>query len=94
DTTGQALQPLGPEVAEGLHAGMRSAGQAKAIDDCLDALPGWVSAERRADVEKRLADYAPQVRVKDLRGIFDRMLAYIDPDGAKPREETPRTDYS
>ncbi|WP_434965234.1 DUF222 domain-containing protein, partial [Brevibacterium casei] len=94
DTTGQALQPLCPEVAEGLHAGMLSAGQAKAIDDCLDDLPGWVSAEQRADVEKRLVDYAPQVRVKDLRGIFDRMLAYIDPDGAKPREETPRTDYS
>ncbi|MDH5149753.1 HNH endonuclease signature motif containing protein, partial [Brevibacterium casei] len=94
DTTGQALQPLCPEVAEGLHAGMLSAGQAKAIDDCLDDLPAWVSAEQRADVEKRLVDYAPQVRVKDLRGIFDRMLAYIDPDGAKPREETPRTDYS
>ncbi|MEW1987994.1 DUF222 domain-containing protein [Brevibacterium casei] len=94
DTTGQALQPLCPEVAEGLHAGVLSAGQAKAIDDCLDDLPAWVSAEQRADVEKRLVDYAPQVRVKDLRGIFDRMLAYIDPDGAKPREETPRTDYS
>ncbi|MEW1987368.1 DUF222 domain-containing protein [Brevibacterium casei] len=94
DTTGQALQPLCPEVAEGLHAGVLSAGQAKAIDDCLDDLPGWVSAEQRADVEKRLVDYAPQVRVKDLRGIFDRMLAYIDPDGAKPCEETPRTDYS
>nr|WP_227007174.1 HNH endonuclease signature motif containing protein [Brevibacterium casei] len=94
DTTGQALQPLCPEVAEGLHAGVLSAGQAKAIDDCLDDLPAWVSAEQRADVEKRLVDYAPQVRVKDLRGIFDRMLAYIDPDGAKPCEETPRTDYS
>ncbi|WP_255248962.1 DUF222 domain-containing protein, partial [Brevibacterium casei] len=94
DTTGQALQPLCPEVAEGLHTGMLSAGQAKVIDDCLDDLPAWVSAEQRADVEKRLVDYAPQVRVKDLRGIFDRMLAYIDPDGAKPREETPRTDYS
>ncbi|RAA69546.1 HNH endonuclease, partial [Burkholderia multivorans] len=34
------------------------------------------------------------VRVKDLREIFGRMLACIDPDGAKPREETPRTDYS
>ncbi|EKU48379.1 HNH endonuclease signature motif containing protein [Brevibacterium casei] len=94
DTTGQALQPLCPEVADGLHAGVLSAGQAKAIDDCLDDLPAWVSAEQRADVEKRLVDYAPQVRVKDLRGIFDRMLAYIDPDGAKPREETPRRDYS
>ncbi|WP_240941104.1 DUF222 domain-containing protein, partial [Brevibacterium sp. LS14] len=94
DTTGQALQPLCPEVADGLHAGVLSAGQAKAIDDCLDDLPAWVSAEQRADVEKRLVDYAPQVRVKDLRGIFDRMLAYIDPDGAKPCEETPRTDYS
>lgn len=94
DTTGQALEPLCPEVAEGLHTGKLSAGQAKAIDDCMNDLPDWVTAEQRADVEKQLVDYAPTVRVKDLRGIFDHMLAYIDPDGEEPREETPRTDYS
>ncbi|GAA3836280.1 hypothetical protein KACC15558_17910 [Brevibacterium ammoniilyticum] len=92
--SGQRLAPLCPEVADGLHNGSLSAGQAKAIDDCMSDLPDWVSPEKRAEVEKQLVDYAPQVRVRDLRGIFDHMLGYLDPDGKRPREETPRADYS
>ncbi|MCM1013355.1 DUF222 domain-containing protein, partial [Brevibacterium sp. XM4083] len=94
DLAGQALEPLCPEVSEALHTGALSAGQAKTIDDCLAALPDWVSPGQRADVEKRLVAYAPTVRVTDLRAIFTRMLGYIDPDGKKPVEETPRSDYS
>ncbi|MFE2656505.1 MULTISPECIES: HNH endonuclease signature motif containing protein [Brevibacterium] len=94
DLAGQALKPLCPEVSEALHTGALSAGQAKTIDDCLAALPDWVSAEQRADVEKRLVAYAPTVRVSDIRAIFNRMLGYIDPDGKKPVEETPRSDYA
>ncbi|GAA1816879.1 MULTISPECIES: HNH endonuclease signature motif containing protein [Brevibacterium] len=94
DLAGQALKPLCPEVSEALHAGALSAGQAKTIDDCLAALPDWVSPEQRADVEKRLVGYAPTVRVTDIRAIFNRMLGYIDPDGKKPVEETPRSDYA
>lgn len=92
--SGQRLAPLCPEVADGLHSGSLSAGQAKAIDDCMRDLPEWVSPEKRAEVEKQLVDYAPQVRVRDLRGIFDHMLGYLDPDGKRPREETPQADYS
>lgn len=94
DMTGQALEPLCPQVSEGLHNGSLSAGQAKAISDCMKDLPNWVTPEQRTDVEQRLVGNAPGVRVGDLRGIFDRMLAYIDPDGAEPREETKRSDYS
>nr|WP_249356766.1 HNH endonuclease signature motif containing protein [Brevibacterium sp. 2SA] len=94
DLAGQALEPLCPEVSEALHTGALSAGQAKTIDDCLAALPDWVSPGQRADVEKRLVAYAPTVRVTDIRAIFHRMLGYIDPDGKKPVEETPRSDYS
>ena len=94
DIAGQALEPLCPEVSEALHTGALSAGQAKTIDDCLAALPDWVSPEQRADVEKRLVAYAPTVRVSDIRAIFNRMLGYIDPDGKKPVEETPRSDYA
>ncbi|MFC9444563.1 DUF222 domain-containing protein, partial [Brevibacterium sp. NPDC056947] len=94
DLAGQALKPLCPEVSEALHTGALSAGQAKTIDDCLAALPDWVSPEQRADVEKRLVGYAPTVRVTDIRAIFNRMLGYIDPDGKKPVEETPRSDYA
>ncbi len=84
DTTGQALEPLCPEVAEGLHTGKLSAGQAKAIDDCMNDLPDWVTAEQRADVEKQLVDYAPTVRVKDLRGIFDTCLPTSTRTGRSP----------
>lgn len=94
DMAGQALPPLYPVVADALHAGTISAAQATVIEDCMRKLPTWVSQAVRADVETRLVDNAPKVRLKDLREIFGKLMGYIDPDGAEPNDSTDRSAYN
>ncbi|WP_339391282.1 DUF222 domain-containing protein [Brevibacterium metallidurans] len=93
DITGQAMPPLNPTVANGLHDGMLSEGQASVIAECMKRLPTWVSAELRAETEAKLVSEARKVRVSDIREIFQRMLDIIDPDGKEPSESRDRDDY-
>ncbi len=93
DITGQAMPPLNPTVANGLHDGMLSEGQASVIAECMKRLPTWVSAELRAETEAKLVSEARKVRVSDIREIFQRMLDIIDPDGMEPSESRDRDDY-
>lgn len=93
DMTGQARGPLNPIVADGLHTGVLSAGQATAINDCLSKLPTWISQDVRTQVETDLVAKAPLVRVFDLRRIFSAILERIDPDGTEPVEPQDRCDY-
>ncbi|WP_246490489.1 HNH endonuclease signature motif containing protein [Brevibacterium oceani] len=93
DFTGQALPPLYPLVAEALHAGTISAGQATVIESCLKKVPAWADQTVRTDIENRLVTNAPKVRLKDLRAIFDRLMGHIDPDGSEPLEPTDRSKY-
>ncbi len=91
--SGQAVEPLCPVVAESVHAGVLSAGQAGVIGECLQKLPTWVSPQVRAETEKTLVEHAPQVRVTDLRVIFTRLLDEIDPDGQEPADGLDRSRY-
>ncbi|WP_169253537.1 HNH endonuclease signature motif containing protein [Brevibacterium sp. 'Marine'] len=94
DMAGQALPPLYPVVADALHAGTISAAQASVIEDCMRKLPTWVSQAVRTDVETRLVDNAPKVRLKDLREIFGKLMGYIDPDGEEPKDSGDRSAYN
>ncbi len=91
--SGQSVEPLCPVVAEGLHAGVLSAGQAAVIGECLQKLPTWVGPQVRTETERTLVDHAPQVRVSDLRVIFTRLLSEIDPDGQEPKDVQDRSHY-
>ncbi|WP_252199239.1 DUF222 domain-containing protein [Brevibacterium sp. RIT 803] len=91
--TGQAQPPLFPMVADAFNEGRLSADQARVIKDCLTKLPTWVSQDNRDYAESTLVEKAPSVRVHDLRAIFARILAHIDPDGQEPTDATDRTMY-
>lgn len=91
--TGQPQAPLFPMVADAFNDGRLSADQARVIKDCLKKLPTWVSQDDRDYAESTLVDKAPSVRVHDLRAIFARILAHIDPDGREPADSTDRTMY-
>lgn len=93
DMAGQSRGPANPIVANGLHTGVLSAGQATVINDCLSKLPIWISAEVRTKVESDLVEKAPRVRVSDLRSIFNAILARIDPDGEEPKLPPDRDQY-
>lgn len=93
DMSGQALPPLFPIVADALHAGTISAAQASLIEDCMRRLPTWVNQSVRTDVESRLVQNAPKVRLKGLREIFGKLMGYIDPDGEEPKDSENRSAY-
>jgi hypothetical protein len=90
---GQPLEPEHPLVAEQLHLGTLPAEHLTVIEDCLKALPAWVDHETKSRVEADLVKYAKSVTVSELRDIFRRMLALIDPDGAEPLDPSDRSAY-
>ncbi|MFE1082631.1 DUF222 domain-containing protein [Brevibacterium sediminis] len=90
---GQSLEPEHPLVAEQLHLGTLPAEHLTVIEDCLKALPAWVDHETKSRVETDLVKYAKSVTVSELRDIFRRMLALIDPDGAEPLDPSDRSAY-
>ncbi|SMY02662.1 MULTISPECIES: HNH endonuclease signature motif containing protein [Brevibacterium] len=91
--TGQPQAPVYPIVADAFNEGRLSADQASLIKDCLKSLPTWVSQANCDYAETTLVEKAPSVRVHDLRAIFARILAHIDPDGQEPVDATDRTMY-
>ncbi|MGO2863303.1 MAG: DUF222 domain-containing protein [Brevibacterium sp.] len=91
--TGQPQAPVYPIVADAFNEGRLSADQARVIKDCLKALPTWTSQANCDYAETILVEKAPSVRVHDLRTIFARLLAHIDPDGQEPVDATDRTMY-
>ena len=90
---GQALPPLRPVMADKLHDGTLSAGQVAVIEECMQKLPSWIDPAISARAEEELVEYAKTVSVADLREIFRRMLAHIDPDGAEPKDPSDRSSY-
>ncbi|WP_449495034.1 DUF222 domain-containing protein [Brevibacterium zhoupengii] len=92
--TGQPQAPLFPTVADAFNEGSLSADQARVIKDLLKKLPTWVSQANRDYAETTLVEKAPRVRVHDLRAIFARILAHIDPDGQEPVDATDRSMYT
>ncbi len=93
DFSGQSLDPKFPLVAAGLMNGTLSAIQAGIIVQCLKKLPARVGAEEREQAEKLLVEHAPGVRVRDIRVLFEEILAWADPDGDQPDETPARDEY-
>ncbi|WP_309131534.1 DUF222 domain-containing protein [Brevibacterium sp.] len=93
EISGQSREPEFPQVAAGLRCGRLSANQASVIAECLRKLPGWVSGEQRVEAERVLVENAPAVRVRDIRLLFEEVLAWIDPDGSVPDEEPRAEEY-
>ncbi len=91
DISGQSREARFPLVAAGLMAGTLSAIQAGVITQCLRKLPGWAGDDERVEAERLLVAHAPTVRVRDIRLLFEEILAWIDPDGQLP-DETPNPD--
>ncbi|MDN6747137.1 MAG: HNH endonuclease [Brevibacterium sp.] len=91
--TGEAQPPLYPKVADAFNEGRLSSDQATVIKDCMKKLPTWTNEENRDYAETTLVEKAPSVRVYDLRAIFARILAHIDPDGKPPTDATDRSMY-
>lgn len=93
NTNGQALPPQHPVVADKLHDGTLSTDQVTTIEACLADLPFTATEDMKAQVEADLVAYAPKVAVRELREIFRRILAHLDPDGTQPIDETKRENY-
>lgn len=91
--TGQSLGPVNPIVAEALHSGALSSGQASTINSCLENLPVWIAPDLRTKVESDLVEKASAVRVTDIRAIYNEILKRIDPDGTEPKL-TDRKNYN
>ena len=93
NTNGQALPPQHPVVADKLHDGTLSTDQVTTIEACLADLPFTATEDMKTQVEADLVAYAPKVAVRELREIFRRILAHLDPDGTQPIDETKRENY-
>jgi hypothetical protein len=71
-----------------LAAGAICRDRAKAILEVVTGLPPVASAEQQGEVEAILLESAAELNATDLRRMDKVMAAYLDPDGAEPREET------
>ncbi|WP_309131349.1 DUF222 domain-containing protein [Brevibacterium sp.] len=93
EISGQSRAPEFPQVAAGLMSGVLSANQASVIAECLRKLPVWTSDQQRGEAERVLVENAQAVRVRDIRLLFDEILAWVDPDGSVPDEEPRPEEY-
>ncbi|GAA4285321.1 hypothetical protein GCM10022261_28520 [Brevibacterium daeguense] len=86
--TGEVLGPELPVVASGIHEAEFSTCQVLGTAEALRRLPPASRAAHQEDLEKMFADNLNSVQVKDIDTLGIRVLDYLDPDGACPREET------
>jgi len=75
-----------PAVAHDLAAGRVRTEQARVVVDAVDALPGTVSTETRAEAEHALLDLARQHDAKSLRQIGKRILDVVAPEAGECHE--------
>ncbi|MBV9141377.1 MAG: DUF222 domain-containing protein [Pseudonocardiales bacterium] len=85
--SGEALPPVLPNTAAGLAAGEIGVGQVRVIAETMAAIPASVSVEQREAAEADLARYARSFAPASLSKIGRHILAHLDQDGPKPREE-------
>ena len=83
EALGGRLVDTGEALAEGAICRER----AKAIVEVVTGLPPTASTEQQEEVEAILLESAAELNAKDLRRMDKVMQAYLDPDGAEPREE-------
>ena len=73
-------------VRTALAAGRLDAAQARVVADAVDALPGWVGPQLRAEAERHLVDEATRLDAQALAVAGRHLLDVVDPDGADRRE--------
>jgi hypothetical protein len=78
------------DTGAALAAGAICRERAKAIVEVVTGLPPVASLEEQAEVEEIMLESAAELNATDLRRMDKVMAAYLDPDGAEPREETAR----
>jgi uncharacterized protein DUF222/HNH endonuclease len=92
--SGEALAPIFPVVADALAAGQLNPAHARVIVKTMDAIPAEAEhaalgrGEQLAEqVETTLVAHAARLDPRQLGHVATRLLGYLDPDGAAPRDE-------
>jgi len=85
--TGEALEPVYPDVAEALADGAIPVDHAAAIADTVEAIPAGDRAQHAVQVEATLLEHARRVDPHTVRLLGQRILAHLDPDGPSPAEQ-------
>ena len=83
EALGSRLVDTGAALADGEICRDR----ARAILDVVTGLPPAAWPGQQAEVEAILLEAAAQLNAKDLRRLAKVVQAYLDPDGAEPREQ-------
>lgn len=86
--TGEQLGPRCPATAAGLAAGEIGLGQLRVIAETMAAIPDRASTADREWAEAHLAEWAPRLDPAALGKLGTRVLAFLDPDGPEPADET------
>ena len=84
---GELLAPQLPHTAAALAAGEIGPAQIRVIAETMNAIPTSVSPTQREAAEAELARHARSFDPTSLHKIGRHILAHLDPDGPKPREE-------
>ncbi|MFT4200446.1 DUF222 domain-containing protein [Gordonia sp. (in: high G+C Gram-positive bacteria)] len=79
--TGAKLPPKREPVAASVAAGIVSGHHVREIEKIMDMLPREVAAPDVADAVDLLDEAAADLAPEDLRGLGQRILAHLDPDG-------------
>ncbi|MGH3830924.1 MAG: DUF222 domain-containing protein [Pseudonocardiaceae bacterium] len=85
--SGEALPPKLPNTAAALAAGEIGPAQVRVIAETMDAIPSTVSVTDREVAEAELARHARSFNPSSLHKIGRHILAHLDPDGPRPRDE-------
>lgn len=80
--TGERLQPRLVETAAALAAGQIGREHVTVIEQVMDRIPSSVSHEDRVRAEASLAEAARRLDPQGVITVGNRLLAYLDPDGA------------
>ena len=86
--TGERVDTDLPHTADAVARGHIGVAHVRIIQDFVKRLPTWVSFARRDDYEHDLVGHAQTLVPEDFRKVAEKLLAYIDQDGAEPDYQT------
>lgn len=92
--TGEQTPARHPHLAEALDAGAIGAPAASRIIAMLERVVVAAGVERMLEGERILVEQAPGLTLDQLAKLILRVEAWLDPDGAAPREEEQRAGRS
>jgi hypothetical protein len=88
--TSAATAPKLAHTAQALAAGVVGADHVAAIATTMAALPAWLDAGAREDIEATLAETAHSADATVVRKLGSRILARLDQDGPQPTDDERR----